>query len=537
MLSGSTRYLSVMILSRWPKILMLGAALTLTQAAVRPAQAEIDLGTWETYATMAEQGAVCGAFADIMAMQVLVDEKLGQLWSERRNYSGSVIRRAASLEGRGDLEDGAIDELLNRYSMWLLNNLANPANAEILSSDARDAAQDMVGDVCATLYAQADKAIVKKHPALASCAAGSTGSSPSAAPDMAASPQQCNANEALLAAATVKKAETDLFAMMLRLSEEESRRRDFQQRNETLEAEMARLHARLDALREGADAARDTAARAVELGMNNDQLANEVEGLQQEIARLSAVAAEKDVVAEQNRTLTAEIEQLAADMAALRTQLEAERQTVSSLPKPADLARARAETEAAKAETAQVAAELAQVKSELDDAVAAFDAAIGPASNADALIETGSPETPAVQAAAMEASTADTEGVTGAPAITALAADETSTGLSLLDSEASVVLASTPADSELRPAVDEAVFVAQLGAFRSRTGAVSEITSLEQAFPDQLSGAGLNIAADRRADGKNMFRIMTAGMSADEAKRLCSVLWDRMVGCMVKLVP
>ena len=79
MLSASTRCLSVMILSRWPKILMLGAALTLTQAAVRPAQPEIDLETWETYATMAEQGAVCGAFADIMAMQVLVDEKLGRL--------------------------------------------------------------------------------------------------------------------------------------------------------------------------------------------------------------------------------------------------------------------------------------------------------------------------------------------------------------------------------------------------------------------------------------------------------------------------
>ena len=54
MLSGSTRCLSVMILSHWPKILMLGAALTLTQAAVRRVQAEIDLGTWETYATMAE---------------------------------------------------------------------------------------------------------------------------------------------------------------------------------------------------------------------------------------------------------------------------------------------------------------------------------------------------------------------------------------------------------------------------------------------------------------------------------------------------
>ena len=496
MLSGSTRCLSVMTLSRWPKILMLGAALTLTQAAARPAHAEIDLGTWETYATMAEQGAVCGAFADIMAMQVLVDEKLGRLWTERRNYSGSVIRRAASLKGRSDLGDGDIDELLNRYSMWLLNNLANPANAEILSSDARDAAQDMVGDVCATLYAQADKAIVKKHPALASCAAGSN---PSASPDMAASPQQCNANEALLAAATVKKAETDLAAMMLRLSEEEGQRRDFQQRNATLEAEMAGLHARLDTLREGADAARDTAARAVELGVNNDQLA--------------------------------------ADMATLKTQLEAERQTVSSLPKPADLARARAETEAAKAETAQVTAELAQVKSELDDAVAAFDAAIGPAANAVALVETETTVAPSVQAAATDATTTDTDTVSGAPATTTLAADETSNGLSLLDSEASIVLASAPADSELQPAIDEPVFVAQLGAFRSRTGAVSEITNLEQAFPEQMAEAGLNIAADRRADGKNMFRIMTASMSAEEAKQLCSVLWDRMVGCMVKPVP
>ena len=79
MLSGSTRCLSVMILSCWPKILILGATLTLTQAAVRPAQAEIDLGTWETYATMAQKGAVCGAFADIMVMQVLVEEKLGRL--------------------------------------------------------------------------------------------------------------------------------------------------------------------------------------------------------------------------------------------------------------------------------------------------------------------------------------------------------------------------------------------------------------------------------------------------------------------------
>ena len=325
--------------------------------------------------------------------------------------------------------------------------------------------------------------------------------------------------------------------MMVRLSEEENRRRDFQQRNEALEAEMAGLHSRLDALREGADAARDTAARAVELGVNNDQLARKAELLQQEIAGLSAIAAEKDTIAQRNRALTAQVEELAADMSALQVQLEAERQTVSSLPKPADLARAQAETEAAKAETAQIAAELARVKSERDDAVAAFDAAIGPASATVAMIATGSAETPSVPAAATEGNIAASDRVLGAPATTALAADETSAGLGLLDSEASILLAANPADSKAQAGSDEAVFVGQLGAFRSRTGAVSEIATLEQAFPEQLSDAGLNIAADRRSDGKNMFRIMTAGMSAEEAKQLCSLLWDRMVGCMVKLVP
>ena len=155
-------------LSRIVKICLLGVSLAIAQAPLHASRAEIDLGVWSSYATMAEQGAVCGAFADIMAMQSLVDEKLGRLWAERRNYSGSIIRRAASLEGLADINDDDIDILLNRYSMWLLNNLASPANAEILSPDARDAAREMVADVCDTLYTQADKAIVQKHPALAS---------------------------------------------------------------------------------------------------------------------------------------------------------------------------------------------------------------------------------------------------------------------------------------------------------------------------------------------------------------------------------
>lgn len=93
------------------------AAMFAISLSPAPALAEIDLGQWQTHAAMAEQGAVCGAFADLMTMQGLVDEKVGHQWAERRAHSASVIRRAVELEGRNDVDGGAIDVLFNRYSM------------------------------------------------------------------------------------------------------------------------------------------------------------------------------------------------------------------------------------------------------------------------------------------------------------------------------------------------------------------------------------------------------------------------------------
>lgn len=531
-----------MSLSRIVKVCLLGASLATAQAPLHAASAEIDLGAWNSYATMAEQGAVCGAFADIMAMQSLVDEKLGRLWAERRNYSGSIIRRAASLEGLADINDDEIDILLNRYSMWLLNNLANPANAEILSPDARDAAREMVADVCATLYTQADKAIVRKHPSLASCSAGAAGD---LSIEAGVSPQQCDANEALLAAATVKKAETDLADAVLRLSEEEDRRREAQQRSQALEAEIATLHAKMDALQDGANAARDTAMRAVELNLDNDKLKGEIAGLKAEISGLGTVEAEKAAVIEQNSLLTSRIKTLETDLAVLVQQLAATEQRMSALPTPAELAAAKGDAATAKSEMDRLATELDAVRSERDDAVAAFDAALRP----DTLLpEPGVPE-PAMSASGMSGSgladSGQDDSVTAADSMPTEAGTTPSDGLMLLDSEAgqqtatmlrggtAIDLASTGA---AEPA-DQAMFVAQLGAFRSRTSAANEIATLEQTFPGHLSAAGLNVATDKRTNGQTLFRIMTSSMTADEAKQLCSRLWDQMVGCMVKMVP
>lgn len=80
----------------------------------------------------------------------------------------------------------------------------------------------------------------------------------------------------------------------------------------------------------------------------------------------------------------------------------------------------------------------------------------------------------------------------------------------------------------------EPAFIAQLGAFRSRSSAQSEIAMLQQAFPSDLAAAGLDIAPGRLSDGKDVYRITTNAMSAAEAADLCDVLWNQMVGCMLK---
>ena len=63
---------------------------------------------------------------------------------------------------------------------------------------------------------------------------------------------------------------------------------------------------------------------------------------------------------------------------------------------------------------------------------------------------------------------------------------------------------------------------------------MSEIAMLQQAFPSDLAAAGLDVATGRMANGTDVFRITTSKMSAADATSLCDVLWDRMVGCMIK---
>ena len=500
--------------------------------APRAALAEIDLGSWRTHAAMAEQGAVCGAFADLMTMQMLVDEKVGRLWTERRAYSGSVILHAAKLEGRTDVDSTGVDELLNRYAMWLLNNLANTANAEILDPAARDAASDMIGDVCTGLYAQADRAILKQHPSLGSCSPGqaplpllSTGNAEPA--------KTCEGGDAILAATTIKQAEDAVEDMLQRLDMERTR-------TTMLNDELAVLQTDNDRLHREVAAKRALGSKVDDLSSANTDLRTELGNLRAERDRLAATAAEVASLTLQNDALQAETtrlsEALTAELAAqnslsrelagLRsdyddiagklldtaTALRAAEATITTLPSLDEMAQRTAEIGAARNEVQRLTDERDAIRRELASATAALETV--------------------TQARAGRTGSADK--VAAQPA-----------SLALLDSELEVAPSETSLTSHAQPsprqvaaqAGGEPSFFVQLGAFRSKSGALSEIGRLQVVFPDNMDLAALIVSSGEASDGSSVFRIMTDSMQVADAERLCSLLWTDMVSCVLKAVP
>lgn len=536
----------------------LAMSMMLSIAPWRAAQAQVDLGTWKTYATMAEQGAVCGAFADIMAMQELVDAGLGRLWSERRNYAGSVVRRAAELERRTEVDDAAIDDLLARYSMWLLNNLADEENTESISLEARDAARHMIADVCNTLYQQADRAIIAKHPALASCIPAAPlaqappdlsppglsspglsspdmslpGFAPSTTPDaMEGASAGCEVNDALLAAVTIKKADQDIADMMLRLREEETRRRQAREEADALQLQMAALKSELDALQIGAEAARDTASRAVEVNMTNNRMRGRIAFLGKEITRLNELVTDMNRVNTRNTELVAKTESLEKRVAELQASLGSAQAEIASLHTPAEF-------DAVHARVKMLAEELDRTRRERDDAVTAIDTALSKTVSVAAPTHAQASPLPAV-ATTTATSVEISDGTVSRDSMTLIASDRdtlTTSGNGLKWDAASLAPGEHAEGQPDGPTSNEA-FVVQLGTFPSRTSAITEIATLRATFPEQLAASGLYIDADSLIDGRRMYRIMTGSMSAGSASNLCSILWRRMVGCMVKPVP
>ena len=120
----------------------------------------------------------------------------------------------------------------------------------------------------------------------------------------------------------------------------------------------------------------------------------------------------------------------------------------------------------------------------------------------------------------LASATAALETVTKAQAGRARTKDEAAAqpaGLALLDSEVGMTPSRTSLTSEAQPSLRLALAQAggepssfvQLVAFRSKSGALSEIGRLQVVFPDNMDLAALIVSSGEASEGSSVFRIMT----------------------------
>ena len=479
--------------------LLLAVAIGCGTATPARAQSGIQLEDWQSYAPMAEQGAICGAFANIMEMQSVTDPTGGKLWEERSNYSGSIIRRAAELEGVAIDDESAIDDLLNRYSMWLLNQFSNPDDATIMDSDGRVAATGMISDVCGALFETADDAILAKHPELV----GTTQSNEILARDLDAANHQ---NEDLI----VENAEL----------------------HQLLEAAEADLQEALDEL----VLVEAVAANAETAIADREAIAGKVATLERQLGAANAVVENITALKTEIATLRRDNSRLQADRDRLDSELDAAVLALLAPDSANDLADDLADdTVAASAENADAVTPEVVVESNPKTHQQASDLPNIDPPNIDLpRVDLTSvdlfPESP----------------LAGLPS-PASSDDNTPTANTMQSADIPVSAASTRASDISKPTsllpandtaqADKRLFMAQLGAFRQRMHAEAQIKLLFDTFTEDLATAELTIAESKLPGGRDVFRVLTNGMSAPAAARICDALWQRIVGCMLKAVP
>lgn len=453
------------------------------------AQPTIQLEDWQSYAPMAEQGAICGAFASIMEMQAITDPRLGRLWAERRTYSGSVIRRAAELEGKAINDDAAIDDLLNRYSMWLLNQFSSPDDTTLMDNDGRIAATEMISDVCVALFESADEAILAKYPELV----GTTQSNEALARDLDAANHE---NDELIG-------ENDELHQLLEEAETE-------------------LQDALDEL-VLAEAAATNAETAI---AEREAIAIKVAKLEKQLLAANAVVENISALKTEVATLQRNNSRLRADRDRLDAELDA---AVLALLTPDDADDLADDAAAANADTAD-ADTSEDIVDTAPDTLADIDAGSDTAIDQQAM----SLSLPGIDLTSVELMPDSPQSAVQPSADVSNAAPDTVTPDTATSETATSGSALAGAEAA-QP--DTRLFMAQLGAFRQRLHAEAQIRLLLDTFTKDLAAAELTIAQSKLPSGSDVFRVLTNRMSAPAAARICDALWQRMVGCMLKAVP
>ena len=143
-------------------------------SAPTPGLAALKIDTWKTYGNLAEQDAICASFASLMESQSLLNADLGALWTERRKYSGTIIRKASEMETGTAANPAEIDVVISDYREWVLTSLLAPIAPIDLAQQGgnplttgRDRIAKLIQTYCLAIFAKGDAVVLKRLPHLA----------------------------------------------------------------------------------------------------------------------------------------------------------------------------------------------------------------------------------------------------------------------------------------------------------------------------------------------------------------------------------
>lgn len=333
----------------------------------------------------------------------------------------------------------------------------------------------------------------------------------------------CESGDTILAATTIKQAEDAFEDMFQRLDMERTCTRMLNDKlavlrtdNKRLRREVAAkphlrskvddlssanadLRTKLGNLRAERDRLAATAVEVASLTLQND-------ALQAETTRLSeALTAElmaQNSLLRELAGLRGDFDDIAGKLLETATALRAAKATITTLPSLDEMAQRTAEIGAARNEVQRLTDEHNAIRRELASAAVALETVTQARPG-----RTGSADKVAAQSASLAL---------------------LDPGLELVSSETSLTSHAQPSPRQVSArAGGEPSFFVQLGAFRSKSGALSKIGRLQVVFPDNMDLAALILSSGEASDGSSVFCIMTDPMQVAEAERLCSPVVGR----------
>mgnify|MGYP000013160540 FL=1 len=109
---------------------------------------------------VAENAAICAAFAKIMGLQTSLYPKAAKQWHGRQHYAANQMRDIATQNGRQDIDQQDIDMITARYGSWLLGRLT--VDDRQIDPNTFQQMVKLIGEKCTKIFYHADLSNRKK---------------------------------------------------------------------------------------------------------------------------------------------------------------------------------------------------------------------------------------------------------------------------------------------------------------------------------------------------------------------------------------